>query len=372
MQVKWCKLNNFRNYNDAVIEFLPGINLISGQNGQGKTNIVEAIMLLALSKSPRTSHDEDMKKEGESHTEVEVAVDRSFGELKIKCIMDSENGKKFFVNGNEVKKVSEIFGNLVAVYFSPNDLRIVSDSPAERRDFMDTDISQLSGSYYNLLQRYNKILVQRNRLLKTVKDRSLLLDQIEIWNEQLATVAGYIVKTRKNFIEKLKIPAKETMDYISKDADELDISYVGAVGETAEEIKQEILKSLRFNIERDIELGYTTVGPHRDDIKFAINGKDAKIFASQGQQRSIVLSLKIAELQVFEKEIGEKPVLILDDVFSELDSVRQKKMYDKFDGCQVLMTGTVFRFKPNEDYLTITVKNAVTKSKINKKKQTDN
>ena len=368
MQIKWCKLKNFRNYDDDIIEFLPGVNLISGQNGQGKTNLVEAVMLNALSKSPRTSHDEDMKREGESHTEAEVCIDRNFGEVKIKCIIDSELGKKFYVNSNEVKKVSDIFGNLVAVYFAPNDLRIVSDSPAERREFMDTDIAQLSGSYYNLLQRYNKILFQRNKLLKTVKDKSLLLDQIDIWNEQLASVAAYIVKTRKGFIEKLKIPAKETMKYISKEADELDILYIGAQGETPEEIKQEILKALRFNIERDIELGYTTVGPHRDDIKFELNKKDAKVFASQGQQRSIVLSLKIAELQVFEKELGEKPVLILDDVFSELDSARQKKMYDKFDGCQVLMTGTVFRFKPNEDYLSLVVKNGKVKSKINTKK----
>ena len=211
MQVKWCKLKNFRNYGEAFVEFLPGVNLIAGQNGQGKTNLVEAVMLNALTKSPRTSHDEDMRSAGETHTEAEVCIERNFGEVKIKCILDSELGKKFYVNSNEVKKVSDVFGNLVAVYFSPNDLRIVSDSPAERREFMDTDISQLSGSYYNLLQRYNKILFQRNKLLKTVRDRALLLDQIEIWDEQLASVAGYIVKTRKNFIEKLKVPAKETM-----------------------------------------------------------------------------------------------------------------------------------------------------------------
>ena len=368
MQVKWIKLKNFRNYNEVVVEFFPRINLISGQNGQGKTNLVEAVMLNALSKSPRTAHDEDLKMQGETHTEAEVCVSRNYGDVTIKCVLDSECGKKFFINSNEVKKVSDIFGSLVAVYFSPNDLKIVSESPAERRDFMDTDISQLSGSYYNLLQRYNKILFQRNRLLKSVHDRALLADQIDIWNEQLASVAGYIVKTRKNFIEKLKVPAKETMKYMTKEADNLDIIYVGAQGETADEIKAEILKSLKFNFEKDIELGYTSVGPHRDDIKFALNGKDAKVFASQGQQRSIVLALKLAEIEVFEKEIGEKPILVLDDVFSELDVSRQKKLYDKFDGQQVLMTGTMFRFKPAEDYLALTVKNGVVKSKITQKK----
>ncbi len=364
MRVKWCKLKNFRNYNEVVVEFFSGANLISGQNGQGKTNLVEAVMLNSLTKSPRTPRDEDMKMENTSHTEAEICVERNYGDVVIKCILDDELGKKFFINSNEVKKVSEVFGNLVAVYFSPNDLKIVSSSPSERRDFIDTDISELSGQYYLLVQRYNKVLIQRNKLLKFIHNKSELQDQIIVWNEQLAHLAGLIIKTRKSFIEKLKVPANETMKYISKNADELELSYVGVKGETAKEIETEILKSLENNIDKDMELGYTTIGPHRDDIKFELNGKDAKIFASQGQQRSIVLALKIAELKVFENEIGEKPVLVLDDVFSELDSSRQKKLYEHFAGIQVLMTGTLFKFKPKEDYLSLTIKNANIKTKF--------
>lgn len=364
MIVKWCKLKNFRNYDEVVVDFFGGANLISGQNGQGKTNLVEAVMINGLTKSPRTSHDEDMKKEGTTHTEAEICVQRNFGDISVKCIIDDSLGKKFYINGNEVKKVSDVFGNLVAVYFSPNDLKIVSSGPSERRDFIDTDISELSGQYYALVQRYNKVLIQRNKLLKFIHDKNQLLDQIVVWNEQLAHLAGLIIKTRKNFIEKLKVPAKETMKYISKDADELDISYIGVSGETAKEIEEEILKSLNNNIARDMELGYTTIGPHRDDIKFELNKKDAKVFASQGQQRSIVLALKIAELKVFENEIGEKPVLVLDDVFSELDSSRQKKLYEHFSGTQVLMTGTLFKFKPDETYLSLSVKDARIKSKL--------
>ncbi len=364
MRVKWCKLKNFRNYEEAFVEFFNGTNLISGGNGQGKTNLVEAVMLTALTKSPRTSRDEDMKKENTTHTEVELLVERKFGDVSVKCILDDQLKKKFYINSNEVKKVSEVFGNLVAVYFSPNDLKIVSSSPSERRDFMDTDISQLSGSYFALTQRYEKVLFQRNKLLKMVHDKALLLDQIEIWNTQLAHLAGLIIKTRKNFIQKLSVPAGETMKFMSKNADELTISYVGAKGETASEIESEILSSLKTNLERDMELGYTSVGPHRDDVKFELNGKDSKIFASQGQQRSIVLSLKVAETIVFENELGEKPVLVLDDVFSELDSARQKKMYEKLIGMQVLMTGTSFKFKPNESYQTYQVKNAKIKSKF--------
>ena len=365
MRVLSCKLTNFRNYDHADVEFFSGENLISGGNGQGKTNLVEAVMLCALSKSPRTSHDEDLKKEGCSHAEVELCVERDFGKLYLKCIIDDELGKKFYLNSNELKKVSDLFGNLVAVYFSPNDLILVSGSPAERRDFIDTDISQLSGSYYNLTQRYAKVLFQRNKLLKTVHDRSLIADQIDIWDEQLASLSGLIIKTRKSFIEKLKQPANDILKFISKDSDSLNIYYDGAKGESSEEIKQDILKSLKFNLAKDMELGYTTIGPHRDDIVFELNGKDAKVFASQGQKRSIVLALKIAELVVFEKELGEKPVLVLDDVFSELDSTRQKKLYSWLSGYQVLMTGTTFKFKPTEEegYKQLIIKAATIKSK---------
>ena len=364
MRVKWLKLNNFRNYEEAFVEFFDGKNLIFGKNGQGKTNLVEAVMLAALTKSPRTSRDDDMKKENTERAEVELCVERNFGDIKLKATISDETKKSFFVNGNQIKKLSEMFGNLVAVYFSPNDLKIVSGGPNERREFVDTDISELSGSYYNLTQRYEKVLTQRNKLLKMVHDKNELKEQIEVWNSQLAYLAGLIIKTRKNFLAKLSVPANETLKNISKNADNLDISYVGVRGETAKEIEKEILKSLENNLERDMELGFTTIGPHRDDVKFELNGKDSKVFASQGQQRSIVLALKVAEMKVFENEIGEKPIFVLDDVFSELDSTRQKKMFEMLGDTQVLMTGTSFRYKPNESYMQFEVREAKLKIKF--------
>ena len=369
MNIKWIRLKNFRNYGECYAEFLPGVNLISGKNGQGKTNLVEAVMLNALTKSPRTSHDEDLKKEGETQCISEVCLEREFGEMKIRCIIDDTLKKRFFINGNEVKKVSDVFGNLVAVYFSPNDLKIVSGSPSDRRDFIDTDISELSGSYYNLVQRYNKVLDQRNKLLKTIHSKAVIMEQIDIWNEQLATLAGHIIKTRKSFINKLSTPAAETIKFITDGKDSLEISYIGARGETSEEIKKEIISSLETNLDRDMELGYTTIGPHRDDVHFSLNQRDSKIFASQGQQRSIVLALKIAELEVFKNEIGENPVLVLDDVFSELDTSRQRSLYEKFSGFQVLMTGTNFKFKPASEHLLLTVKSGEIKSKHVPEKQ---
>lgn len=363
MKIKSVKLVSFRNYDYQIVDFPMQITLVSGTNGQGKTNLVESVVVAATTKSPRTSNMSELVKDGSAETLVEILLDRKFGQMNLSFTINAKGEKKFFINSNPVSKMSDVFGNLVVVYFSPDDLKIVSASPDKRRDFMDTDISELSGSYYNLIQRYNKVLLQRNKLLKTERDRALLLAQIGVWDEQLAQIASLIIKTRKSFIEKLKVPAKEALKYISSSKDDLEIEYVGVKGTSAEEIKEELLKSLKFNLERDIELGYTSVGPHRDDIYFGLNGKDARNFASQGQQRSIVLALKFAELEIFEKELGEEPILVLDDVFSELDTTRQRRLYEKMSKYQAIITGTQFKFKPVSNYETIRVKEGVVKRK---------
>ena len=363
MKIKSVKLVSFRNYDYQIVDFPMQITLVSGTNGQGKTNLVESVVVAATTKSPRTSNMSELVKDGSAETLVEILLDRKFGQMYLSFTINAKGEKKFFINSNPVSKMSDVFGNLVVVYFSPDDLKIVSASPDKRRDFMDTDISELSGSYYNLIQRYNKVLLQRNKLLKTERDRALLLAQIGVWDEQLAQIASLIIKTRKSFIEKLKVPAKEALKYISSSKDDLEIEYVGVKGTSAEEIKEELLKSLKFNLERDIELGYTSVGPHRDDIYFELNGKDARNFASQGQQRSIVLALKFAELEIFEKELGEEPILVLDDVFSELDTTRQRRLYEKMSKYQTIITGTQFKFKPVSNYETIRVKEGVVKRK---------
>lgn len=363
MKIKSVKLVSFRNYDYQIVDFPMQITLVSGTNGQGKTNLVESVVVAATTKSPRTSNMSELVKDGSAETLVEILLDRKFGQMNLSFTINAKGEKKFFINSNPVSKMSDVFGNLVVVYFSPDDLKIVSASPDKRRDFMDTDISELSGSYYNLIQRYNKVLLQRNKLLKTERDRALLLAQIGVWDEQLAQIASLIIKTRKSFIEKLKVPAKEALKYISSSKDDLEIEYVGVKGTSAEEIKEELLKSLKFNLERDIELGYTSVGPHRDDIYFGLNGKDARNFASQGQQRSIVLALKFAELEIFEKELGEEPILVLDDVFSELDTTRQRRLYEKMSKYQTIITGTQFKFKPVSNYEMIRVKEGVVKRK---------
>ncbi len=366
MKIKRLELVNYRNYDGAVVELETGITLISGANGQGKTNLVESIVVASTTKSPKTSTSAELVKDGKSVANVKILVGREFGDIEISYAVPTKGDKEFFINGNKVSKLSEVFGNLVVVYFSPDDLKIVSASPAERRDFMDTDISQLSGSYYNLLQRYNKILLQRNKLLKFERNRELLNAQIGVWDQQLAQVASLIIKTRKSFIEKIKEPAKGALKFISSQKDDLEIEYVGVRGTTAEEIKEELLKSLKYNLERDLELGYTTVGPHRDDIYIGLNGKDARSYSSQGQQRSIVLALKFAELEIFENELHEPPVLVLDDVFSELDTTRQRRLYEKMSAYQTIITGTSFKFKPASGYDIIKIKDGKVINKYKK------
>lgn len=359
MIVKKLSLVNLRNYASDVVEFCDGFNLVSGPNGQGKTNLAEAICFASLGKSPRTHHSEELVKDGQNVAKVELTIEKEFGKITVGYEIGEET--TFFVNRNKLNKLADLFGNLVCVYFSPKEMEIVGGSPETRREFMDDEISQLSGNYYSLVQRYNKVLFQRNKLLKNTFDHKAILDQIDIWNEQLASLAAPIIKTRKNFVKKLLEPSQKAMNYLSKQTEKLDFEYVGAAGTTVAEIKANILSALADNLQKDMEVGYTTVGPHRDDIKICLNGKDSKIYASQGQRRSILLAIKVGELELFAESTGEKPILVLDDVFSELDTTRQKKLYECIDGYQVIMTGTVFKHKPNANYKAIRVKNGNTK-----------
>ena len=350
MFAKCLKLKNYRNYAKAEINFCRGINLITGLNGQGKTNLAEALVFLSRAKSPRTHQDKDLIKLGENSANISANLNKNFGEMSFDYSLFSTQDNQYKINGNAIDRVGQVFGNLICIYFCPQDLKIVAGSPENRRDYVDDEIMMLSEAYYNLLNRYEKVLAQRNKLLKTEKDHAKIIDTIGVWDESLASVACLIIKTRKAFLEKLGPVADKFLKTISDDKDSLKISYVGAKGTEKDEIKKQILKELDENLSRDMELGYTSVGPHRDDVKFELNGLDTKVFASQGQTRSIVLALKLAEMEILKEELNDYPIMIFDDVFSELDSKRQQKIYEALEGVQAIFTGTTFKFKPNGAY----------------------
>jgi len=347
--IKNVRLKNFRNYKDEKIEFSKGVNVIYGKNAQGKTNLVESLYLLSCAKSFKTSKDTDLIMYGESNAIVSSDIARNYGDINIKCDIRVLDSKVFYKNNNKLSKTSEIFGNLCVIFFSPDEIFLIKGAPSDRREFMDTDISQISSVYYELLNRFEKVLTNRNKLLKT-HDEKLIEQSLDVWDEQFATYAAKIIITRKRFIEKLKGPANDNLNYLTDNSEVLTIEYDGESGESEQEIKHNILKSLERTKKASIEVGYTLIGPQRDDIIIKINGNDLKNFGSQGQIRSVVLALKLAELEIFEQVLKDRPVLVLDDVFSELDTKRRNKLIKKIKDCQTIITCVNNKFGTVKDF----------------------
>ena len=342
MNVTELKLNNFRNYGVQNIKLSPGINLLVGKNGQGKTNLLEAIYFSAIGKSPRTSREAELINWQQSKGSFVVYFEKNSGKKEIEVVFSKGTKKSVRVNGVNLLKIGDLLGNINVVYFSPDELKLIKDAPQDRRKFLDTDISQLSKNYFYLLTKYNKIIDQRNKLLKTVLDRKTIEQTLPIWDTQLADVGSKIIVYRLDFINKLKSIAKEAHSYLTKGVEDLQIEYAGTVGETEEIIKQKLLKELALCKDKDLKLGFTNVGPHRDDIKLVVNNVDIRSFGSQGQQRTVALSMKLAELEIFREEIGEYPILLLDDVLSELDQDRQNRLVTYAKKLQTIITTTQY------------------------------
>ncbi len=338
MQIKKLFLQNFRNYESENFLFSEGLNVLFGKNAQGKTNCAEAVFYLCTGTSLRIRHDKQLVKIGAEKALICAEAENRYGKVRIEAEI-SETKREIRVNGSKIAKNADLLGHINSVFFSPGELRLIQDGPDERRRFINVSISQNSAPYYTALLRYNKILEQRNALLKN-PDYTLVLDTLPVWDEQLCKYAATIVKKRAEFLEKLAPYAMEMHAYLTDNAEELvlrpDRKYEG----DEVEIAQTLLRRLANNYEKDMRLGFTTVGPHRDDIEVLINGVDAKSYASQGQQRTAALSLKLAEVQIFKEISGEYPVLILDDVMSELDLPRRKKLLQRIHGMQTLLTCT--------------------------------
>ncbi len=323
MRVTSLRLISFRNYEDIQFDFYPSIILIYGNNGVGKTNIIEAIYASAIGKSHRTATDADMIRFGKEEASVHIQFERKDVPQEIGIKYPVEGRKIINVNGNKIRQ-KELLGLLNVVIFSPEDLYVIKGSPSERRHFIDVEISQVDKNYYHHLLQYNRALQQRNKILKEQNGRSLSLEE---WDIQLAEHASYIVKKRLQSLDKINMLANLMYRKLTEGRENLKLSYIQPYSE--KEIcveKEEFYNLYKENLPVDYARMSTTVGPHRDDILFFTNGINMKKYASQGQQRTAVLALKLSELEFIKSETGEYPVLLLDDVLSELDKARREQL----------------------------------------------
>lgn len=350
MWIKKIKIKNFRNYESEEINLEKNINIFYGQNAQGKTNIIESIFLCSLGKSFRTNKDKEMIKLNEQNAVVEVEYEKSDRDGKIK--IEIGNKKNIYLNGIKIKKLSELLGNLNIVIFTPDDINILKGGPQNRRRFLDIMISQLRPNYMHILNLYIKTMEQRNNYLRQIKEEHKDENLLEIWDEKLAEYAIKIYEYRKEFIEKIIKKLDIIHKNITNGEEQIELEYV-----TECDSKEKYLKLLKERRKLDIIKGFTTKGVHRDDFMIYINKKDIKIFGSQGQNRTAMLSLKLAELQVIYDEIGEYPILLLDDFMSELDKTRRKNFLENIEGTQVIITGTEKLDIENLEYLEYNVSN---------------
>lgn len=334
MLIKSLALNNFRNIGDLKINFDSDLNILYGNNAQGKTNILESIYVSGTTKSHRGSKDREMINIDSDEGHIRLIIQKNEIERRIDVHLKKNKSKGIAVDGIPLRKFSEIFGLLQIVFFSPEDLNLIKSSPTERRRFIDMELSQIDKIYLYNITNYNKILVQRNNLLRQIQFNNELISTLEIWDEQLVKYGIEIIKSRREFIKELDSIIKSIHYNLTGGIENLDISYLPNVKE------DEFLEKLKKSRQSELYQKTTLVGIQRDDIVFFINGKDAKKFGSQGQQRSVALSLKLSEIELFKRKTKESPILLLDDVFSELDRNRQNYLIENIGGIQTIITCT--------------------------------
>lgn len=334
MIIKSMELKNFRNYEDLKISFDDGTNILFGDNAQGKTNILEAAYLSGTTKSHKGSKDKEMVRFGEQEAHIRTTVVRKEKEFQIDMHLKHNRSKGIAINRIPIKKASELFGILNMVFFSPEDLNIIKNGPAERRRFLDAELCQLDKIYLADLTKYNKVLNQRNKLLKDIVFRPELKDTLAVWDMQLVETGKKIIQRRKKFVQELNEIVYGIHYSISGEKEELLIQYEPNIDDIFFEDELDRRK------DRDLKLCQTSVGPHRDDLLFSIQGVDIRKFGSQGQQRTSALSLKLSEIELVKKSIHETPILLLDDVLSELDSSRQNFLLNHIHDTQTIITCT--------------------------------
>ena len=350
MKINSLDLKNFRNYDMLNISFDEETNIIYGDNAQGKTNILEAVYVSATTKSHRGSKDREMIAFNEDESHIKAIVEKKGTPYRIDMHLKKNKSKGIAINGIPIKKASELFGVINIVFFSPEDLNIIKDGPATRRRFIDMELCQIDKIYLNDIGNYNRILIQRNKLLKDLYFREDAKDTLDIWDMQLVSYGKRIIERRKAFIEELNEIIKDIHSNLSGHKEELRIEYEPNVDSS--EIENQVFRSR----ERDLKTKMTNVGPHKDDICFMINGMDVRKYGSQGQQRTSALSLKLSEIELVKRIIHDNPILLLDDVLSELDSNRQNYLLNSIKDIQTIVTCTGLdefinnRFEVNKIY----------------------
>ena len=341
MIIKEIELKNYRNYKDQRISFDKGVNLILGDNAQGKTNLIEAIYISSMGKSFRTSKDRELIKFDESESLVRVLAESDYSDIEVEIILEKKGNnsvnKNIKKNKKKLYKTSELIKSILIVVFSPDDLKIIKEEPEKRRRFLDREICQISHYYYDNYDRFRSVLKQRNTYLKEDKPVDKLLD---IWDVQLARHGAVLMKVRSEYLDKINDFSKKIHSGITNGKEEIEIVYEPNISydKDVDNLEGIIYDKIVENRDKDIERRITTKGPQRDDIGFYVNGIDMRYYGSQGQQRTSALSLKLAELMLIKEDTGEDAVLILDDVMSELDSTRQEYLIKTLTDNQLFIT----------------------------------
>lgn len=339
MVIQQLRVSGFRNYERVELSPPPGITVLYGANAQGKTNLIEAVSLCCLGRSHRTPRDAELVRWGESMAQVRIRVQRRDGPHEVGVTLSRDEGRKkaIRINGTAIERMGELMGHVNAVLFSPEDLRLVKDGPEVRRRFLDMEISQLRPAYFYALQRYARALHQRNGLLHTLREEPghALGVTLDDWDALLLEAGAQVIQRRIAYLQALEAESARIHGALSEGREALALRYAGQA-----EDAQTLERLLHAARGEDLRRGTTTVGPHRDDFRLLINGRDARLFASQGQQRTAALSLKLAETEVMRRMLDEPPVLLLDDVMSELDIKRRRMLLERLGGVQTLITCT--------------------------------
>lgn len=334
MIIESLKLDRFRNYDCLKLEFDKGTNIFYGDNAQGKTNILEAVYVCGTTKSHRGSKDKEMIQFGQNEAHICMGILKNDGKIQVDMHLKKNKAKGIAINGVPIRKASELFGLANFIFFSPEDLNIIKDGPAERRRFIDQELCQLSKIYLYHLTNYNKIIVQRNKLLKEAAFHPEYIEMLDVYDHQMVVYGQRIIEEREKFLLRINEVIQKAHEKLSGGKERLRLVYEKNVSSECFE------NELKKNREKDLHFRVSTLGPHKDDISFYIGELDVRRFGSQGQQRTAALSLKLAEIELVKQEIKDTPILLLDDVLSELDRKRQHYLLDSIGEIQTFITCT--------------------------------